>query len=140
MRASGVKRLKEIEGKHPKLKRIYAHLAMENEALKERINRCYRREVFDAYFFGITRRSARDHSSLDDFLQRIASPSITRKPALSILPPTTDPDQNQRFSVKNSIFKYPFGGEAYRRGNIGCGNLHSRRNQTATMFWMIDLF
>ena len=93
MRASGVKRLKEIEGKHPKLKRIYAHLAMENEALKERINRCYRREVFDAYFFGITRRSARDHSSLDDFLQRRASPSITRKPALSILPPTTDPDQ-----------------------------------------------
>lgn len=52
MGASEVKRLKEIEAKHPRLKWIYAHLAMETEALKERINRCYRREVFDGYFFG----------------------------------------------------------------------------------------
>lgn len=43
MGASEVKRLKEIEAKHPRLKWIYAHLAMENEALEERINCCYRR-------------------------------------------------------------------------------------------------
>ena len=33
--ASELKRIKEIEAEHSKLKRMYADLAMENEALKE---------------------------------------------------------------------------------------------------------
>jgi putative transposase len=34
-----LKRIKELEGEHSKLKRMYADLAMKNEALKERIEK-----------------------------------------------------------------------------------------------------
>ena len=37
--ASELKRIKEIEAEHAKLKRMYADLAMENEALKELIEK-----------------------------------------------------------------------------------------------------
>ena len=39
MSASELKRIKEIEAEHAKLKRMYADLAMENEALKELIEK-----------------------------------------------------------------------------------------------------
>lgn len=39
MSASDVKRLKELEAEHSKLKRMYADLAMENRALKDLIDR-----------------------------------------------------------------------------------------------------
>lgn len=39
MSASKLKRIKEIEAEHAKLKRMYADLAMENEALKELIEK-----------------------------------------------------------------------------------------------------
>ena len=105
MSAPEVKRLKEIEGKHPKLKRIYAHLAMENEALKESINRCYRREVFDAYFFGsleqvreithhwtISYNEERPHQSLGN----LPSAFFRQQQAQT---------KNQRLSAKNSFFQ-----------------------------------
>ena len=37
--ASELKRIKELEAEHAKLKRMYADLAMENEALKELIEK-----------------------------------------------------------------------------------------------------
>jgi len=39
LNASELKRLKELEAEHSKLKRMYADLAMENRALKDLINR-----------------------------------------------------------------------------------------------------
>lgn len=39
MSASELKRTKELETEHNKLKRMYANLAMENEALKELIEK-----------------------------------------------------------------------------------------------------
>jgi putative transposase len=39
MSASDVKRMKELEAEHSKLKRMYAGLAMENRALKDLIDR-----------------------------------------------------------------------------------------------------
>jgi len=39
MSASELKRIKEIEAEHAKLRRMYADLAMENEALKELIEK-----------------------------------------------------------------------------------------------------
>ncbi len=35
MRVSELKRIKELEAEHSKLKRMYADLAMENDALRE---------------------------------------------------------------------------------------------------------
>ena len=37
MEASDVKRLRDVEAEHAKLKRMYAELAMENHALKDLI-------------------------------------------------------------------------------------------------------
>ncbi|MDA7916364.1 hypothetical protein N9B94_03940 [Verrucomicrobia bacterium] len=37
--APELKRIKELEGEHSKLKRMYADLAMENDALKELIEK-----------------------------------------------------------------------------------------------------
>ncbi len=39
MSASKLKRIKELEAEHSKLKRMYADLAMENDALKELIGK-----------------------------------------------------------------------------------------------------
>lgn len=39
MSASDLKRMKELEAEHSKLKRMYADLAMENRALKDLIDR-----------------------------------------------------------------------------------------------------
>ena len=39
MSASELKRMKELEAEHSKLKRMYADLAMENDALKELIEK-----------------------------------------------------------------------------------------------------
>lgn len=39
MSASELKRIKELEAEHAKLKRMYADLAMENDALKELIEK-----------------------------------------------------------------------------------------------------
>lgn len=39
MSASELKRIKELEAEHSKLKRMYADLAMENDALKELIEK-----------------------------------------------------------------------------------------------------
>ena len=39
MSASELKRIKELEAEHSKLKRMYADLAMENDALKELIGK-----------------------------------------------------------------------------------------------------
>ena len=39
MEVSELRRIKELEGEHTKLKRMYADLAMENHALKELIAR-----------------------------------------------------------------------------------------------------
>lgn len=39
MSASELKRMKELEAEHSKLKRMYADLAMENRALKDLIDR-----------------------------------------------------------------------------------------------------
>ena len=35
MEASDLKRMREIEAKHAKLKRMYAELALENQAIKD---------------------------------------------------------------------------------------------------------
>ena len=105
MRASEVRRLKEIEAKHPKLKRIYAHLAMENEALKERINRCYRREVFDAYFFG-SLEEVREitHHWTTSYNEERPHQSLGNLPSAFFRQQQAQ-TKNQRLSAKNSFFQ-----------------------------------